>query len=207
MQGLRCVIYDRTCRGRSGLGLSTAWWAGSWLYRALGQAGPSFGAASWDEALDWLGSVSAPAPIAEVQFWGHGKWGDARIGAELLDERALLRESSLAARLQRVRARLAPDALWWFRTCETFGALRGQRFARAFGDLMGCSGAGHTYVIAVWQSGLHALAPGTAADWDPSEGLAEGTPARPERALPSAPGAPNTITCFEGRIPDAIRPR
>jgi hypothetical protein len=92
----------------------------------------------------------------------------------------------------------------WFRTCETFGADRGQRFACALGDRMGVRVAGHTFVIGVWQSGLHALDPGARPSWDPREGLVEGNAARPIRAAPSMPGAPNTITCFSGSIPESF---
>lgn len=195
-EGARLVVYDRTAPG-----LSAAWWAGTHLYRGLGRVSRTFGAASWQEALDWLAGVMPDRPIAEVQLWAHGKWGDARIGGELLDERALLSQSPLSSGLGVLSRRFVADGLFWFRTCETFGADRGQRFARAFGDRMGVRVAGHTFVIAVWQSGLHALDPGARASWDPREGLVEGSAARPIRAAASMPGAPNTITCFSGRIP------
>ena len=194
---MRVVIYDRTAGG-----LSAAWWAGTGLYRALGRVGATHGAASWLEALDFL--ARSREPIEEVQLWAHGKWGDARLGDTLLSERSLVRASELRPALGELRARLAPNALFWFRTCETFGAERGLSFARAFADFMGCRAAGHTYVIAVWQSGLHALEPGEVPSWDPAEGLREGTPKAPERALHSMPGAPNTITCFDGSIPEAF---
>lgn len=193
---MRAVIYDRAAAG-----LSLAWWVGSGLYRALGRVGATHGAASWPEALDFL--VQSREPIEEVQLWAHGKWGDARIGETVLSERSLLRGSDLFQPLGQLRSLLAPNALFWFRTCETFGADRGLSFARAFSDFMGCRAAGHTYVIAVWQSGLHALAPGASPSWDPAEGLREGTPRAPLRALHSTPTAPNTITCFEGSIPEA----
>jgi hypothetical protein len=196
------VVYDRTCRGRAGLGLADAWWAGALLYRALGRVRTGYAARSVADALDWLGRVEPGAPITGVQIWSHGKWGNARIGDELLDERALLRGSVLAPRLASLRARLLPGALFWLRTCESFGAVRGLSFASALGDFMGCRVAGHSYVIGVWQSGLHALEPGARPSWDPAEGIAEGSPQRPIRALPSSPAAPNTISCLEARIPD-----
>jgi hypothetical protein len=192
------VIYDRTAAG-----LASAWWAGTRLYRALGRVSHTRGVASFADALDWLVHVEPDRAIAEVQLWSHGKWGDARLGSELFDERALLAGSALSTGLSELRARLAPEALLWFRTCETFGAERGQRFARALSDRMGARVAGHTFVIAVWQSGLHALAPGARPSWDPREGLAEGSPSRPIRALASSPSRPNTISCFDGRIPEA----
>lgn len=202
MQPLRLLVYDRTCFGRFGLpGLSTAWWAGARLYRGRGLLDDFLGAASWSEALDYLAEHRAEHPLAEVQFWGHGKWGDARIAADVLDERALLRSHPLHAKLARVRQRLTPGALWWFRTCETFGAERGQHFARAFADFLGARTASHTFVIGYWQSGLHALDPGKAPDWSPEEGLIEGSARSPVRAAWSAPGQTNTISCLQGKLP------
>jgi hypothetical protein len=200
MQPLRLLIYDRTCRGR--FGLSTAWWAGARLYRSLGLLDGFFAAGSFSEALRFVAEYEPGRALGQVQFWGHGKWGDARIGSELFDERALLRGHELNLLLRAVRARLTPDALWWFRTCETFGAEPGQQFARAFTDFMGARAAGHTYVIGYWQSGLHALAPGETPAWSPDEGLVEGSAERPRRAQWSKPGEPNTISCLRGVLPE-----
>jgi hypothetical protein len=199
---LRLVIYDRTCTGRAGLGLSTAWAAGTRLYRWRGLVDHALGAASFAEALAWLGSVARGRAIGEVQHWSHGKWGDARLGDDVFDAGSLTRSSPHRAALDELRGRLAPGALFWFRTCETVGAARGRAFARAFGDALGCRVAGYTYVIGAWQSGLHALEPGATPSWDPEEGLAAGSAERPERALPSLPNEPNTITCLEGELPD-----
>lgn len=198
---LTLLIYDRTAVRRL-LGLSTVWAAGSVLYRARGLVDSALGVASFAEALDWLGRHRPEAPIAEVQYWGHGKWGDIRAGDERLDESALSMRSEHREALDRFVARLTPDSLFWMRTCETFGAERGQRFARALSERLGCRVAGHTYVIGPWQSGLHALGPGCSPAWDPGEGLAEGSARSPRRALPSSPTEPNTITFLEGRLPD-----
>jgi hypothetical protein len=200
---LRLLVHDRTCRGQPMLpGLSHAWGAGSALYRGLGRLDASFGAASWAEALDWLATVGAGAPIAEVQFWGHGKWGRALIDRDVLDERTLTPGHPDHARLLAVRERLLPgdQGLWWFRTCETFGAAAGHRFASAFTRFLGCRAAGHTYVIGFVQSGLHSLAPGATPAWSLDEGLPPGL-ASPDKALASAFTAPNTVTCLHGRIP------
>ena len=198
--GVRLIVYDRTCVGRVG-GLSTAWSGGSRLYRWLGRIDASFGATTWTEALAWIEASSRERPIAEIQFWGHGKWGCALVADDVLDARALREDSPLHSPLRAIRERLAPNALWWFRTCETFGADRGVDFAKGWTDFLGARAAGHTYVIGVWQSGLHGLAPGHAPDWSPSEGLAEGSAANPKRARMSLPGEERTITCFEGAVP------
>jgi hypothetical protein len=200
--GARLLVYDRTCAGRI-VGLSTAWSSGSRLYAMLGRIDASLGAASWGEALAWIAAQAKDRPIAEIQYWGHGKWGCALIANDVLDARALAPASPLHAPLCAVRERLAPDALFWFRTCETFGAGRGVDFAQRWTDFLGARAAGHTHVIGLWQSGLHGLGPGRAPDWSAAEGLAEGTPAEPRRARVSLPGAPRTITCFEGAVPAA----
>jgi hypothetical protein len=203
---LRLLVFDRTCRGGwLRPGLSHAWAAGRHLYGALGRLDDARGVASWAEALDWLGGVSSGAPIAEIQFWGHGRWGRVLVGGEALDVGALAPGHPHHDRLCRVRERLLPgDAgLWWFRTCETFGTAAGHGFARAWTRFFRCRAAGHTYVIGAWQSGLHALRPGEEPRWSLTEGLPPGQ-VDPPLAARSGPGKPNTITCFHGRIPEGF---
>ena len=197
------MVYDRTCRGPRLLpGLSHSWWAGGHLYRWLGRIDAVIGASSWGQALAWLAAVEPHRAIAEVQFWGHGKWGLARIGREPLDRGVLDSGHPYRGRLEAIRERMQPEGLWWFRTCETFGALPGHDFARAWTDFFGGRAAGHTFIIGPWQSGLHLLRAGAEPHWSISEGLREGDPRAPVRALWSRPGAPNTITCLHGRVPD-----
>ncbi|MBL4689655.1 MAG: DUF4347 domain-containing protein, partial [Nannocystaceae bacterium] len=156
------------------------------------------------DALDWLATVRPEQSIAEVQYWGHGKWGKARVDNDVLDARALLPDHPLHAGLKRLRSRLAdgPDGLLWFRTCETFGAEAGQTFARDLSDFLGSRVAGHTFIIGHVQSGLHSLLPGAPVTWSETEGVREGSPASPQRAYWSALKAPNTITCLRGSIPN-----
>ena len=193
---LRLIIYDDTCRSRFGQGLSTIWSVGAKLY-----SGVERGVHDWQKALRFLAQYPGSEPIDEVQFWMHGKWGQLYIGRNVVDRTALSPGHALAPAFAAVRERLSPQARFWFRTCETFGAERGHDFARAWTDYFGCPAAGHTYVIGFWQSGLHRLDPGMAPDWSASEGLLEGTPAAPRRAKPSSPGEPSTIHCFDGRFP------
>ena len=203
--GLRLMIYDRTCRGRRFLpGLTHSWLVGGYLYRFLGRIDAFAGASSWAEALEWVGDVAPSRPIREIQFWGHGKWGLARIAREPLDRSALSPGHPHRRRLESVRERMQPDGLWWFRTCETFGAERGHDFAQAWCEFFGGRAAGHTFIIGPWQSGLHVLRPGDRPHWPVDEGLREGTPSEPKRAFWSRPGAPNTITCLHGTIPETF---
>jgi hypothetical protein len=200
-KALKLIVYDRTCRGPAGLGLSTAWRGGTRLYGALGRSDGSFGAASFSEALAWVASYRTEHPIAELQYWGHGKWGRVFVAGESLDERAFSSGQAHHTALERVRARLTANALVWFRTCETLGADSGHRFARRCADFFGCAVAGHTFVIGYWQSGLHRLAPGNTPHWSATEGLREGSAAAPRRAASSRPGRPQTISCLSSHVP------
>jgi hypothetical protein len=199
---LRLMLFDRTCTGRRMRpGLSHAWWAGGHLYRGMRRFHASHGVDDWESGLQWLAGVHPDRPIAEIQYWGHGKWGAAFVAGEALDADALAPSGRLRPRLEGLRAQLAPDALVWFRTCETFGAARGQEFARRFTDFFGGRAAGHTYIIGLWQSGLHTLRAGDVPTWSVDEGLSRGTPEHPVEALWSRRREPNTIHFLSGTIP------
>ncbi len=203
--GLRLMVYDRNCRGRRARpGLSHAWWAGAKLYRSLGRLDAHCGVDSWEEALEFLAEYRSDLPLAEVQYWGHGKWGGARVQSQHLDRSALQPDSPLYGRLKAVANRMLPDGagLWWFRTCETFGARPGHDFAAHMADVLEARVAGHTYIIGHIQSGLHTVRPGQTPDWPVEEGVREGSPDAPLRAYWSRWRAPNTITCLRGTIPN-----
>lgn len=174
--------------------------AGAFLYGALDRIDAWYGAASWSEALHFLSTFGAPKRIREIQFWGHGNWGNAKIDGEPLDTNSLQRGHAHHDSLHRLRDRFTEDALWWFRTCETFGTERGQAFARAFADFLNVRVAGHTYVIWCAQSGLHTLRPGQDPDWSPDEGRSEKRP--DERARWSTFTAPNTVSFLTGSVPE-----
>jgi hypothetical protein len=197
---MRALVYDRTCISRLG-GMSRIWATGASMYRKLRRVDEVIGVDNWDDALAWV--ASRPEPIQELQYWGHGKWGGAYVADDFLGADALEDGHPRRPAMDAVRARLAPDALVWFRTCETFGARRGIEFAERLAGFLGARVAGHTFVIHHYQSGLHGLAPGGRADWSPEEGLAEGTPDEPIRARTSMPWATRTITALVGRVPEA----
>jgi hypothetical protein len=196
------MVFDKTCK-RWGFGLSTAWGAGSMLYRALGRLDATFGATTWDEALAWLATYEPARPISEIQYWGHGRWGKVLVDADPLDASALRPGHALYPRVEAVRERLVTngDALVWLRTCEAFGARVGQDFASRLAETFRARVAGHTFIIGPLQSGLHGLHPGHAPDWSADEGIAEGSADAPRRAEISMPGSPRTITCFDGEVP------
>jgi hypothetical protein len=202
---LRLVIYDATQVERRPRLLGWSWRAGTALYRARDAIDRSYGARSFEAALAWI--VALGQPIGELQFWGHGKWGRVLIDNESLDRSALAPNHRLFSQLEALRERLVPDALIWFRSCETLGARAGHDFAQALTDFTGARVAGHTFVIGYWQSGLHELAPGAAPDWDLAEGLAAGSPDHPQRALYSHADLPNTISCWQTHLPSTERRR
>jgi hypothetical protein len=187
-------------------GLTHSWMAGGLLYSALGRLDDWRGFSSWGAALTWLAEHREQEAIAEIQFWGHGKWGCAKIDREDLDVAMLdpghEHHDKLLAIRERLRGRESQPPLWWFRTCETFGAQRGHEFARAWAEFFDCRAAGHTYIIGPYQSGLHTIEPGETPGWSVKEGLIEGSADEPRRAAWSTRREPNTITCFHGRIPE-----
>ncbi len=194
-----CIVYDDTCRGRFGLGLTHSWIAGAVLARAQNVADIVIPATSWRQAFDAL--LDQTESIASIQYWGHGKWGRALIANDVLDASALEAGHPLHPHLVEICRRMAPDATWWFRTCETFGCRPGHEFALRWTRFFERAAAGHTYIIGPWQSGLHVLEPGEEPSWSIHEGLAEGTPERPERAYWSGALRPSTITCLKMRLP------
>lgn len=198
------MVYDRTCTTRPWL--TQSWVIGASLARARGELDAAFGASSWDQALSWLANYGEGMPISEIQYWGHGKWGEAFIDEDSLGIDCLQPEHAWHEPLARIRERMDIQSRWWFRTCETFGAERGKKFASAWTDFFKCDAAGHTFIIGPWQSGLHNLRPGRTPTWSSEEGLAKGTPEEPSRAQWSQPWKVRTINCLRMRIPqDMLR--
>lgn len=200
MNGQRLMIYDRTCTRRWPIpGLTDVWRIGGRLYGARAKLDAWHGAATWAEAFDWLLRSANDEPIAEIQFWGHGQWGGLWMEEDLLTRACLVPGHGLYGRLDALRTRLVGDgrALWWFRSCDTFGTQAGHDFARAWTDFFACSAAGHTYHIGFWQSGLHRLRLGAQPDWSTEEGVLPGR----THAVESRPWAPNTITCLHTSVP------
>lgn len=191
------MLFDRTCRGgRFRPGLSHAWSAGAVLYQRLGRIDRSYGAASWTEGLDWLIDISRDHTIAEIQFWGHGRWGGVFIAHDKLDVGALEPHHDHFPRLAAIKARLTPESLWWFRSCDVFGTEAGHDFARRWTRFFGCRAAGHTHTIHVLQSGLHVLGPDEEPTWSVTEGVTPGS----DRASTSSVLAPRTISFLHGRV-------
>lgn len=194
--GLKLMVYDATWVGRPYLQpfLTSTWVIGGALWKLIGRFDACLGARSWTEALEWLATVDPHRPIDRIEYWGHGRWGKLLIAKEALDTSAFQTPTHpLNPLVRKLADRLRPESLVWFRTCETFGTPRGQQFASAVTETLGCRAAGFTYVIGHLQSGLHILAPGESPYWDPREGLPAGVE-DPPCAEWSHWGAPNTVT-------------
>ncbi|HWL85382.1 MAG TPA: hypothetical protein VNO21_06250, partial [Polyangiaceae bacterium] len=162
------------------------------------------GAIDWADAFAWLSDFRAGEPIAEIQYWGHGKWGTVFVAQDAWNVHAFDLAHPHGEVLASLRARMLPEArsLVWFRTCETFGARAGHAFAVRVSNFWGARVAGHTHVIGALQSGLHGLRPGELPRWSDAEGLARGTPEAPLLAKGSSPKAPHTIHFMNNAVPD-----
>ena len=199
--GLRLILFDRTCVNGAGLGLSRAWSSGSRLYSLLRRSDGAYGARNFADGLAWASSFRPSERIAELQFWGHGKWGRIFIAKESLDRGALAAGHHHLA-LCALRERLLPNALVWFRTCETFGAAAGHDFARAWTDFFGMQGGGPHLRDRVLAERSASPSARRRAIVEQGRRFDPGSAQRPERAAISWPGRPNTITCLQGRVPE-----
>ena len=184
---LRLMVYDRTCGA-----LTASWWVGGHLGRAMGRLDARAGFDRWADAVRWLCDQGRSRPIGEIQYWGHGHPGYVRMAGERLDRSALEPGHPLHEALLQLRDRLAPggQALFWFRTCETFAGPEGHAFARAWTRFFSARAAGHTFIIGPLQSGLHVLAPGEEPSWPREEG----------GHVWSSLRAPATISCLQGTV-------
>jgi hypothetical protein len=201
-KGKRVLVYDAVPRKGERL-LRAAWAVGARVYKLLGWIDAAHGARSWQDALTWLAGQGDA--LDEVQFWGHGKWGMVFIDNDVLSVSSLRDGHEHHPLLLKVADKLTHDgkALVWFRTCETFGAVAGQAFAKELSTLLNARVAGHTHVIHLLQSGLHGLRPGEEPHWAAEEGLAKGTAQHPKDAQTSSPSAPRTVHFMNGKFPEA----
>lgn len=200
---MRLMIYDKTALDdgfdlrQTNDSLTMSWVLGAKLYKGTRSVDHAKGVSSWAEALDWLNTFDG---ITQIQFWGHSGPGVASIGGEALSLRSRSHED-LGPKLMMLKTKLAPGAIWWFRSCALFCGTRGQEFAQGFAEHMNCKVAAHTHIIAMWHSGLHTISPGEAPSWPLTEGIELGTPDRIEKIKWSKPWYKHTIVCLRGSIP------
>ena len=182
---MKIIIYDK--KPGEGVGqwfLMLTWLVGSYCQKLLGAADRVYGAESWSDALNWLSTLQDNS-ITSLQYWGHGSPGYVWLNSKPL----------ILSNLVELKNKFVPQALVWFRTCSTFQGLRGHQFSKYLADNLNCVVAGHTRVIGLLQGGLHTRQSNTQASWPLEEG-------EPKSSLPSyLVWGPNTITCFQTKIP------
>jgi len=204
VMGQRIMIYDATTL-KDGVdwkedGLAYTWFAGGRLYRWLRWLDKVKAVTSWDEALDYLIEAGAKEEISQVQFWGHGLWGSAYIGRDRLSTSALKKEP-IREKIHTLSNLMSPGALWWFRTCQTYGTEKGHAFAKEFTNAFGCRTAASTHIIGPLQSGCHSLLPGQEPHWSVDEGVESRPEGKPPVGKWSSLSSPNTIFALQGHLP------
>jgi hypothetical protein len=155
---MRVAVYDKNPgAGFAQSFLALTWRIGCFLHKLFGKLDAYHAATSWEDAFAWL--HAQPKPLASIQYWGHGS--PARIW---LAGKAANAEDFIA-----LKPKLAPSAVIWFRVCSAFRGIQGHAFSQDLADNLGCTIAGHTRIIGVFQSGLHTRAPNTEASWPVTE--------------------------------------
>ena len=156
---MRVTIYDKNPgSGVDQWFLKLCWAVGCWFQKVVGAVDAYYGASSWADAKDWL--LKQKTPITVLQYWGHGSpaivWsaGHAIPLSEWLSLKPIL----------------SPNSLVWFRVCNSFQGTRGQAFSKLLADNLGCTIAGHTRIIGIWQGGLYTRTPGSEPSWSVDEG-------------------------------------
>lgn len=204
MRRLKVMIYDDTDLRKAPedikpdqFGLTASWLLGGLFYRWFAWLTKTKGVSSWDEAFEYLLNLKLKSGqlIWEIQFWGHGQAGRAFIDGDPFQEKDLEPGGRYHEKMLELSARLDPKGHIWFRTCSTAHGVKGKMFMELLAKMAGCTVAAHTFIIGVWQSGLHTVEPGEAASWPVKEGVAQG------EALWSHKRAPNTISFLHGFIP------
>ena len=183
------------------VGLTHSWFAGGRLYKLVGAIDECRGFSNWTDALDWLANFETDRPISEIQVWGHGSPGKSWMKGEPLHRMSVLGGRHEIA-LRQVAERMTEDGVLWFRNCSVACGKKGQQFMTTWAEELGITIAAHTYIIGLFQSGLHALKPGQEPYWPDTEGINEGTPTKVLTCRNSVPWAPNTVFMLKSRIPE-----
>jgi len=157
---MRVAVYDKNPAGPGFAQwfLAVSWRAGCFIHKLFGLLDDYHGAATWDEAIEWL--MRRPTPLSSIQFWGHGSPATIWLGGKMAG----------ADRFMPLKAKVIVTSVLWFRVCSAFQGRAGQTFATRLAEGLGCTIAAHTRIIGVFQGGLHTAHPGTAPNWPESEG-------------------------------------
>jgi hypothetical protein len=184
---MRVAIYDKNPgAGFQQWFLAFSWRIGCFLHKLFGKLDDYHGASSWEDAFQWLALQNGP--LTSVQFWGHGSPGTAWLAGKSVDR----------SFFKTLTGKMAPDGVFWFRTCSTFHGQAGYDFSKYLTTTLGCTAAGHTRTIGVLQSGLHTRKPGEEPRWP----LAEADIASAFLLSIGWQWGNNTIFCLRATIPD-----
>ena len=165
MKGGRVLVYDDT----DGVTLK-AWWKAGHLLEGnlLSRFDYIIPAHNWLQVANELKTIaSAYGKIHEVQSWGHGDIGAVCIGVKPKQDRLTVK--SLETSWSSMNKVMAPDSLFWFRSCSTFRDTEGKEFAKSFSAALGCRVAGHTCIIGAFHGGLVFVDPGQNPSWKDGE--------------------------------------
>lgn len=200
---MRIVIYDANIKDA----VSVTWTVGGKIYPVLRRCDVAVPVKSWAEVCPALMSLAEKHPITQVQFWGHGWFGKAAIGDDVLNT-STLRNTAFGAELRALGEKLAPGAIWWFRTCATYGAPAGKHFAEQFTNCLNRTTAGSTYSIGLIHSGIRTLLPYQKPYWSDREGVdflpGENSERSGGKALLPTFSAPNTLMFWRNKIPESF---
>lgn len=196
---LDVMFYDAS--DWAGEELRFSWITGGLFYRLFGSIEEIRGCFNWTEALKFLANVQPGKKIKTIQFWGHGTPGNVWINGHSLSVRSLLATSAHRHYLNKLKQRLDPDSVVWFRACNVAATQEGQFFMQSLANFLGCKVAAHTFIVHAWQGGLHTLGPGQEPDWPLDEGV-EFDKDGNLKMLWTKPWSPNTLFCLTGKIPE-----
>lgn len=196
---LDVMVYDAS--DWAGEQLRFSWVTGGLFYRLFRSVEEVRGCLNWTEALRWMSEIQKGKKIKTIQFWGHGTPGHVWINGHPLSMKSFLATSAHKHYLLKLKERLGPDSVIWFRACNVAATSEGQVFMQTLSNVLGCRVAAHTFIVHPWQSGLHTIGPGEEPEWPTDEGVRvreDGT----LEMLWSKPWSPNTIFCLTGKIPE-----
>jgi hypothetical protein len=184
---MRVAVYDKNPGpGVNQWFLALSWRIGCFLHKLFGKLDAYHAATSWDDAFEWL--LKQDSQLTSVQYWGHGGAGNVWLAGKYVERSAF----------KKLAGKIAPSGVLWFRTCNTFRGLAGYTFSKSLSETLGCTIAGHTRTIGVFQSGLHTLKPGEEPRWSIDE-KDEGPPLLSQSGLQLGN---NTIFCLRATIPE-----
>lgn len=155
---MRVTIYDKVAwPGFMQWCLKTSWLLGCIFQKLVGAVDDYYGASSWEDAKAWLDSKGS---LSSIQYWGHGSPGVIWLAGQAVPTQNWLSLKPL----------LLDDSVVWFRVCDSFQGVAGQAFSRTLANGLGCTIAGHTRIIGLWQGGLYTRTPNSFPSWSVDEG-------------------------------------